>query len=120
VTSIILNANSLKQDVEYLSEQCFTLCDNFTQSGGQSVQTFYVSLDGSQGNIVLTYEMYRIPDKLELIYEDQTIFTTGGLVSGSRTVNLSIDGDEEFILARITAPNSGTAWNFQIDCPASS
>lgn len=117
VGSILLQGDSLRQDVEDLG-QCFALCsDGYTQSGGQSTQTFVVALDRSEGELTLTYQMYRIPDQLDLIYEGNTIFTTGGLVSGSQTITRNIDGDAEEILVKITAPNSGTAWNFQLECP---
>ena len=117
VGSVLLQANSLKGDIEDLG-QCFALCSQgYTQSGGQSTQTFIVGLDRSKGDLTLSYEMYRIPDRLDLIYEGNTIFTTGGLVSGSRTITRTIDGDAEQILVKITAPNSGTAWRFTLDCP---
>ena len=61
--------------------------------------------------------MYGIPDQLELMYEGATIFSTGGLVSGSRTITRLIDGDDEFMYVKITATNSGTAWDFTLTCP---
>ena len=117
VGGIILQAASLKSDIEGLG-QCFALCDDgFTQSGGQQTTTYAVGLDRSKGTLSLTYQMYSVPDRLDLIYEGTTIFTTGGLVSGTRTISATIDGNAKVIYVRIEAPNSGTAWNFQLTCP---
>lgn len=117
ITGIFIQADSLRGDIAAL-ENCFRLCsDGFTQSGGQQTTTYTILLDRSQGKLNLYYQMYSIPDRLDLIYEGTTIFTTGGLVSGSQTIQRDIDGDAKEILVRITAPNSGTAWVFSIDCP---
>ena len=117
ISGLVLQAQSLQADVDALRE-CFALCsDGFTQSGGQQTTTYVVALDRSSGDITLVYEMYSVPDQLELIYEGDVIFTTGGLVSGSRTVTETIDGEEKSVLVRITAPEESTVWDFSISCP---
>lgn len=40
----------------------------------------------NSGTFSLSYQMYSIPDQLTVAYEGATLFTTDGLVSGSRTV----------------------------------
>ena len=124
IASVALNGYGLATDIAKLDE-CFALCsDGLSQSGGQQTTTYIVLLDRSKGKLTLSYNMYSVPDQLDLIYEGATIFTTGGLVSGSSTISREIDGDAKEILVRITAPNSGitvpnsgTAWNFQLVCP---
>lgn len=117
ITGMFIQADSLRGDIADL-ENCFRLCsDGVTQSGGQQTTTYTILLDRSQGKLNLYYQMFTNPDRLDLIYEGTTIFTTGGLVSGSQTIERDIDGDAKEILVRITAPNSGTAWIFSIDCP---
>lgn len=117
VVSAFASAVALKDDRDYLSDNCIKLCDDYSESGGQTIQSFYVALDSSRGYVTLTYEMYGIPDQLELMYEGATIFSTGGLVSGSRTITRLIDGDDEFMYVKVTATNSGTAWDFTLTCP---
>ena len=58
--------------------------------------------------------MYGVPDQMEVIYEGQVIFTTGGLVSGSQTITRYIDGTDTVLYVRMTAPNFGTGWRFRI------
>ena len=61
--------------------------------------------------------MYQNPDQLEFIYEGNIIFSTkNGLVSGSDTITVDIDGEEERIFVKMTAPNPGTGWDFSISC----
>ena len=117
VVSAFSAAVDLKGDYDYLSDNCIKLCDDYSESGGQTIQSFYVALDSSRGYVKLTYDMYSIPDQLELVYEGATIFSTGGLVSGRRIITRLIDGDDEFMYVKITATNSGTAWDFTLTCP---
>ena len=117
VVSAFSAAVDLKDDYDYLSDNCIKLCDDYSESGGQTIQSFYVALDSSRGYVTLTYNMYSVPDQLELVYEGATIFSTGGLVSGRRIITRLIDGDDEFMYVKITATNSGTAWDFTLTCP---
>ena len=87
-------------------------------SGGQQTQTYAVNLGGSKGRISIWYYMYSILDQLEVFYEGNLIFCTGGLVSGSQTHYRDIDGKATVLYVKITAPRSGgTAWQFRISCP---
>ncbi len=62
--------------------------------------------------------MYSIPDRLEVKSSDgQTLFTTGGLVSGSDTVQVTYSGGR-MVYVTVTAPTSGTAWDYTIGCPS--
>jgi hypothetical protein len=100
-------------DVDIVGEDC----DGFYRSGGQGTSIYLVNLKNNKGVFKLSYNMYSVPDQLEAIYEDNVIFTTGGLVSGSREVKLSIDGLSKQLEILITAPSSGTGWNFGVSCP---
>jgi hypothetical protein len=117
ISGMLIQGVGLIGDIADL-KKCFRLCsDGIAYSGGQQNTTYAILLDRSQGTLELHYDMYSIPDRLDLIYEGTTIFTTGGLVSGSQTIQRYIDGDTKEVLVRITAPEIGTAWEFSIDCP---
>ncbi len=64
-------------------------CPTTQRSGGQGVTTLNVGLKKTSYTFDVSYQMYTIPDKLELFYEGNVIFTTGGLVSGRRTVSVT-------------------------------
>ena len=67
--------------------------------------------------------MYGVPDKLEVFYRDTLIATTGGLVSGSDSLQFIYNpplGGPYYCTIKLSAPNSGTAWDFTAKCPDTS
>ena len=80
-------------------------------------QTYQIVLTGStSGTISIYYQMYSIPDMIEVYYESQVVFTTGGMVSGSQTVYRNISGTDDIVYVLMNAPNPGTGWNFRVGC----
>lgn len=117
---------SLFDDVkDDLKNSCFgdTIvqgCEDFYRSGGYGLTTSTVNMGQAMGEITLNYEMYMIKDEIEVFYEGERIYWSGGLVSGGKTVTLSYGpGDSQLIVVRVSAPNTGTAWTFSITCPES-
>ena len=95
-------------------------CDTVVDSGGQITQDYKIVFTGTTytGNIEIWYYMYSVPDQIIVLYEGKTVFTTGGLVSGSQTVTRFIDGKTDFAIVMMVAVNPGTGWNFNIGCVA--
>lgn len=92
-------------------------CGSRVYSGGQTQQTYVVQLRGSKGTLRVWYDMYYIPDEMTVVYEGQIMWGTGALVSGEKTVNVNIDGTDNFVYVVMNAPRSGTAWRFEVSCP---
>ena len=69
------------------------------------------------GTFHLTYEMYPIADEIELFYQGESIYWSGGLVSGYHEADVTYSGNSQLVLARVTAPTVGTAWEFAVSCP---
>lgn len=93
-------------------------CNASSGSGGRggTIRTF--NMGQSCGNVAFSYEMYSIPDQAIVTQGSAELFNTGGLVSGSRTVNLKlVGGRSTTVTVIIFAPRSGTAWDFNIGCP---
>jgi len=62
--------------------------------------------------------MYSIPDRLDCFYKDVLVASTGGLVSGSGTLQWTYAlalGDSTWCRGD-ERPNSGTAWVHTINC----
>ena len=99
---------------------CTTQCPTQQRSGGQGFTSFTVELFKNRGTIQVFYEMYSIPDELNVYYEGSTIFSTGGLVSGSTTVSVPYGSDDStstVVTVEVNAPRSGTAWIVSVTCP---
>jgi hypothetical protein len=98
---------------------CIAKCPTTQSSGGQGITNLVIDLLRSSGSFPVTYQMYTVPDQLYITYEGSRIFDTGGLVSGSRSLNVTFNGTSTIIEATINAPISGTAWDVFIGCPVS-
>ncbi len=90
-------------------------CNTSTASGGQGTFTFAQFIGPGQGNITFTYEAFNIPDQFVLSTANGVRFSTNGLVSGGQTVTIAID-NEPIVFISVSAPNSGTAWEYEISC----
>lgn len=92
-------------------------CEELQQSGGQGTFSYAINLGQDAGAFSLYYQMYSIPDGMTIVVGAQTVFTTNGLVSGSKTTTVQYSGgDTAFV--NMYAPNSGTAWDFNVGCPS--
>jgi hypothetical protein len=68
----------------------------------------------------ITYDMFGIPDRLDCYYKGTLVASTGGLVSGTGTLQWAYapePGDPSWCLVVVSAPNAGTAWVYTLDCP---
>ena len=92
-------------------------CQTQQSSGGQGAFTKSYDLGRDSGMFSLTYEMFGVPDALEVRSSSGAVlFSTGGLVSGSKTVNVLFSGGR-IVFIVLSAPNQGTAWNYSLGCP---
>jgi hypothetical protein len=65
--------------------ECLVQCPVTQKSGGQGEFTFAIDVKNTTGRIDVFYNMYRVPDELQMFHEDQFLYLTyltGGLVSG--------------------------------------
>ena len=97
--------------------QALGACQTNASSGGQGAFTHVYDMGQESGTFELSYNMYSIPDRLEVKGSDGTsLFSTGGLVSGTDTVQVSFSGGR-MVYVIVTAPTDGTAWDYSIGCP---
>jgi len=97
-----------------------TPCDQSTASGGQGTTRTRHALGPTPGQVRITYDMYSIPDRLDCFCKGVLVASTGGLVSGSATLQWAYNpqpGDPSWCLVVMSAPNSGTAWIYTLNCP---
>lgn len=95
-------------------------CQTQQQSGGQGSFSYAYAMGARAGDVSIQYEMYSIPDRMDVYALDgsgrRSVFSTGGLVSGSGGRSVAITAQTTLFVA-MTAPNSGTAWDFELSCP---
>ena len=92
------------------------------ESGGQGTIQREFGLGSTPGIFRVKYEMYTVPDRLDVIYRGTTVASTGGLVSGSNTLSFNYVpvANDYTVTILVTAPHSGTAWDYAAYCPSSS
>ena len=96
-------------------------CNGLVQSGGEGDSAYTVELGRHNGTFQLFYDMYIVPDEMTIYYLGGIVFTTGGLVSGSRTLNVTYGlatSKATAVTVVMHAPTNGTAWEFSVSCPA--
>lgn len=100
---------------------CTAQCPTQQNAGGYGrFQQFTVDLHKTQGVFQVYYQMYTIPDQLKIYYEGVPVFSTGGLVSGSRTVDVSYGSATSTattVTVEVDAPDQDTAWVVSVSCP---
>jgi len=97
------------------NEENIAECQTAQRSGGQGTFSNSHIVGSGTGEITFDYEAYDIPDAFTVSTKNGTIFTTDGLVSGSKTVSLPLD-EEPIVFVSVTAPQDGTEWEYSIGC----
>ncbi|PLW95253.1 MAG: hypothetical protein C0592_00540 [Marinilabiliales bacterium] len=89
-------------------------------NGGQGEFTKDYYLGTEPGTVTVTFDMYSIPDKMEIIYNGQVVASTTNFVSGVGVLSFyypARPGEPQFCTIRLSAPYDGTSWEYYINCP---
>lgn len=93
-------------------------CNREQASGGQEGDRRFVQMSASQGDIELEYEMYDVPDRLQIFQDGVQILDTG-FVSGSDSLTLPLAGQSGRLEVVVTgnATIDTTEWDYLLTCP---
>lgn len=93
-------------------------CDREQASGGQEGDQRTVQMGSNRGEIEIEYEMYGVPDRLQIVYEGKELLNTG-FVSGNNRVSVPFEGKSGRVEVIITGnqQESGTQWDYTLYCP---
>lgn len=92
----------------------FGVCEEVQNSGGQGTFSFVSDVGMAGGAVTFFYDAYSIPDAFTLRSNSVAVFSTGGLVSGSGSTTFIAPSSIVFV--NVSAPNSGTAWEYSLSC----
>jgi len=93
------------------------------ESGGKGYFEKYHSLGNVAGNVVINYNMYRKSDRIDVIYNDVVVASSGGLVSGTGSLSFyypASPGLPTLCKVVLKAPVDGTSWDYFLNCPENS
>ena len=91
-----------------------------TMNGGKGFYEKKHNLGNSPGTVRITYDMYRIADKMDVYFNGNLVATTKNLVSGQGMLEwkyFAKANEPDFCTIVLTAPNNGTSWKYFIACP---
>ena len=94
------------------------LCDQEQVSGGQQGDSREIQLTANEGKINIDYEMYTVPDRLKITYENQVIVDTD-FVSGSNKISTAFQGNSGRVKVEVIGNQSisTTQWKYTLYCP---
>ncbi len=105
-------------------------CNSFVQSGNDGVDIQYVKLGTESGRVIITYEMYSEPDKLEVFYEGKRVASTfeirgnrngyvgsGNSAGSTGTLIFNYKHHIEDFVKVVLTGGTGTSWRYKISCP---
>ena len=119
VEPIDLESESHSLPIEILTANIkgIPFCDEEQASGGSPGDRRIIQLTATQGTLDIEYEMFDIPDQLQIFYEGNELYDSG-LTSGRKEFSLPFQGNSgriEVVLTGNQDPN--TKWNYTISCP---
>lgn len=93
-------------------------CGQTSESGGYGVTERVTEMGRSSGTFTLDYDTYSVPDQIEVLYQGEVIWSSGGPVAGPGSVPIFYRGSATQITVRVTGETQGTAWRYTAGCPA--
>lgn len=88
-------------------------CPGGGNAGGQGTFSQLINVGPGLGSFSFTYEAFTIPDSFSI--SGSASYSTGS-VSGGATVFIPKTNEGSYITVTVTAPLSGTAWNYTVGC----
>ncbi|PPA90138.1 hypothetical protein C4A77_25300, partial [Brevibacillus laterosporus] len=95
-------------------------CGKLAESGGGQRTEKYHELGSNGGNVVIDYDMYGVPDRMDVFYQDNLVASTYGEVSnkGSLSFQYNPFGGITQIKVVVSSSSSGTQWEYLVHCPS--
>lgn len=86
---------------------------------GTGVQETYHNMGSTAGEVVIEYEMFNKPDRMDVYYKGRLAATTGTYVSngGKLSFNYTPEGTVEDLVIRVQGQEEGTSYVYRIFCP---
>lgn len=99
-------------------------CDiSVNESGGKGYFEKYHTLGNEPGMVVINYNMKNVPDRIDVIYNDFVVASSGSLVSGTGLLSFyypASRGLPTYCKVVLKAPKNGTEWEYLLNCPENS
>jgi hypothetical protein len=117
-----LKQKEQEAEQEYQQSPVNTIpCDSGpTYSGGQGYTENHHELGSSGGIVTVNYDMQNVPDQIDVLYNGTLVASSKSLISGEGSLSWRynpIKGGPTYCIVRISAPEDGTVWTYNLGCP---
>ncbi len=92
-------------------------CNSRTESGKEGITRKTHDLGENAGTATISYEMYSVPDKLEVYYEGNVVASTRDFVSSSGSLTFNYTPNHDTYCTVVVTGLSGTDWAYTVGCP---
>jgi hypothetical protein len=117
VESFDVKRESIELQVYQAVDRGFKLCDQEQVSGGQQGDEREIQLTATEGELRIDYEMYTVPDRLKLSYENRTLVDTN-FVSGGNRIAVKLQGNSGRVKVQVIGNQiESTKWKYTLFCP---
>lgn len=89
-----------------------------TNGGGAGIHENTHTL-GKSGHVVIEYQMWYQPDRMDVVYQGRVIASTNTYISGTGTLefNFVANGADTDVVIRISSLDGTTSWTYLMTCP---
>ncbi len=98
-------------------------CGELTQSEGSKITVRTFSMKMPEGRFKLFYNMFDLPDKIEVyngsaydLHNENLIYTSNDLVKGLKTMYLNFSNKDSLISIKVTGSTNDTKWLYKVFC----
>jgi len=98
-------------------------CGELTQSQGAKITVRTFNMKMSEGRFNLFYNMFDLPDKIEVyngsaydLLDSNLIYTSDDLIKGMKTIRLNFSNVDSLITIKITGGIGETKWLYKVFC----
>ncbi|MFF2889460.1 PKD domain-containing protein [Paenibacillus sp. NPDC057967] len=94
-------------------------CGLSNDSGGGIRTEKNHEMGSKAGNVIISYNMMYAPDRMDVYYQNQLLASTNAEVSGTGSLRFHYSpvGGVTQIKVIMTSSQSGTAWQYTVNCP---
>ena len=95
-------------------------CNATAKSGGQGITKTRHELGNRSGNVYIECNMLGQPDEINVFYDNKLVASSNGPVSYNNSLQFyynAISGKPTYCIVKIIGKDSGTHWEYTLNCP---
>lgn len=109
---------SIDVEIFLADREGLAFCSEQQVSGGTEGDERTIQLTAKQGTVKLNYEMFDVPDRIEIFQGEKLVYQSDGFVSGYHSESITLNGDSGRLRVKLTGNEIPTTlWNYTLECP---